>query len=124
MARCNNFLKPLIVLGYENQIQIPSARLTSEARNLRTFFFRFAAATLGILFVWAFFVVGFDKVTLAKRIMLVPIAAVFLVYGFVGERAADFVLGLTSGTPRVRQRSRSNSAGKTEATKQSNDNQS
>jgi len=54
---------------------------------------------LGIALVWVLAVGGVNDAPLYKRVMMCGLAIVFLLYGFAGDRPADFVLGLLFGVP-------------------------
>lgn len=64
---------------------------------MRRFLFRFSATLLGVLFIGAFAVGGFNNMLPFERAMTVAMGIVFLLYGLVGERAADFVLASLFG---------------------------
>jgi hypothetical protein len=53
---------------------------------------------LGGAFLWVLFDGGVMNVPLDERVSIFGLAIVFLLYGFVGERPANFVLKLISGS--------------------------
>ena len=66
---------------------------------MRRCIFRFLAVTLGIAFIWVICAGGMNHMSLYERIMSFGLAIVFLLYGLIGERPADYVLALLSGSP-------------------------
>jgi hypothetical protein len=61
---------------------------------MRHIFFRLAAVFLGGASLWALLAGGVKNVGLLECVSLFGMTVVFLLYGFVGERPAYFVLKL------------------------------
>ena len=54
---------------------------------------------VGVLFIWAICVGAMNEMPLFKRIMSFGLGVVFLLYGLVGDKPADYLFGLLFGFP-------------------------